>query len=276
MKYCRQILNKRHDLKTDPGFTKKELYRYHNNAESNIHRGPAKRKAGKVIPPSDPSKKITTPQHPSSYSNDIGSVADADVVAGGAATVVASKTAFPSVVTGAADPHQASLVSNSKKSRSPSRNASEVKTTDSDAVAAIVAKGGGAVLGDASDTQMNSTTPRKGVKGKEGQRKQGWIGTWHNEEQRDPSYHRSGMKLPPLRQSSPRAAKAHQSSPSNMTISSTLTTPPMRNSKQDINELDCTASGHGTVTTLAPPDVNNAASSSTDDRLVFILCGTKR
>jgi hypothetical protein len=265
MKYCRQILNKRHDLKTDPGFTKKELYRYHNNAESNIHRGPAKRKAGKVIPPSDPSKKITTPQHPSSSSNDIGSVADADVVAGGAATVVASKTAVPSVVTGAADPHQASLVSNSKKSRSPSRNASEVKTTDSDAVAAIVAKGGGAVLGDASDTQMNSTTPRKGVKGKEGQRKQGWIGTWHNEEQRDPSYHRSGMKLPPLRQSSPRAAKAHQSSPSNMTISSTLTTPPMRNSKQDINELDCTASGHGTVTTLAPPDVNNAASSSTDD-----------
>ena len=280
-KYIGPILKQRVKLKSDPGFTKKELYQRHSYAESNIHRGPAKRKGGKVIPQSDPSKKITTPQHPSSSSNDIGSVADADVVAGGAATVVASKTAVPSVVTGAADP-QASLVSNSKKSRSPSRNANEVKTTDSDAVAAIVAGGGGAVIGAASDTpycsdvaradakgspQKKSTTPRKGVKGKEGQRKQGWIGTWHNEEQRDPSYHRSGMKLPPRRQSSPRAAKAHQSSPSNMTISSTLTTPPMRNSKQDINELDCTASGHGTVTTLAPPDVNNAASSSIDDSI---------
>ncbi len=64
MKYVRQILNKRHNLKTDPGFTKKELYRYHNYAESNIHRGAAKGKGGKVIPPSDPSKKITTPPAP--------------------------------------------------------------------------------------------------------------------------------------------------------------------------------------------------------------------
>lgn len=279
MKYVCPIVKQRFELRSDPGFTKKELYRCHNYAENNIHRCAAKRKGGKVIPQSDPSKKITTPQHPSSSSNDTDSVADADVVAGGAASVVASKTAVPSEVTGAADP-QASLVSNSKKSRSPSRNANEVKTTDSDAVAAIVAEGGGAVLGNASDTpnridvaradakgspKKKSSTPRKGVKIQEAQSKPGWIGTWDNQEQRDPSYHYSGMTLPPRRESSPRLAKA-KFSPSNLTVSSTITTPPIRNSKQDINELNCTASsGHGTVTTLAPPEVNNAASSSIDD-----------
>jgi hypothetical protein len=239
----------------------------------------AKRKGGKVIPQSDLSKKITPPQHPSSSSNATDSGVDADIVAGGAASGVASKTAVPSEVTGAADP-QASLVPNPKNS-SPSRKANEVPTTDSDSVAAIVAGGGGAVIDAASDTPVRSdvaradakgspkkksSTPRKGVKMKETLSKSGWIGTWDNQEQRDPSYHYSlGMTLPPQRESSPRLAKA-KFSPSNLTVSSTIITPPIRNSKQDITDLNRTASsGHGTVTTLAPPEVKNAASSSIDD-----------
>jgi hypothetical protein len=73
------------------------------------------------------------------------------------------------------------------------------------------------------------------------------------------------MTLPPRRESSPRLAKA-KFSPSNLTVSSTITAPPIQHLKQDITELNRTASsGHGTVTTLAPPEVKNAASSSIDD-----------
>jgi len=77
-KYIGPILRQRRNLKEDPDFTVKELYRRHNFAERNIHRG-GKRKAVKVkdgpIPPSSPSNDTTESTHPSS-SNDALEVLD--------------------------------------------------------------------------------------------------------------------------------------------------------------------------------------------------------
>ena len=217
-KYIGPILKQRIELKSDPGFTKKELYRRHNYAESNIHRGAGKRKVGKVISQLDPSKKIN-PSHPSSSSNATNSDADTAIVDGGAASGATPETPVPS-----------ELAHADAKSSPPKK----------------------------------SSTPRQCVKVKEAQSKPSWIGTWHLQEQRDPSYQYSGKTLPARRESSPRLAAKAKASPSNQTVSSNITTPPIRNSKQDITQLHPTASGHGAVTTHAPPDVN-AASSSIED-----------
>ena len=68
-KYTNPIFRERRNLRDDPDFTVKELYRRHNFAESNIHRG-GKRKAVKVkdgpIPPASPSNDTTESTHPSS------------------------------------------------------------------------------------------------------------------------------------------------------------------------------------------------------------------
>ena len=329
-KYIGPILKQRVELKSDPGFTKKELYRCHNYAESNIHRGAGKRKVGKVISQLDPSKKIN-PSHPSSSSNATDSDADAAIIDGGAASGAPSETpvrselalaradanALPpkksstprkgknlnegqktdsdaneAIVAGGAAPGAASVspvrsevacadpkASPPKKSSTPrkAKYLNEGQRNDSDADEAIVA--GGAASDAASDTPVRSevacadakasppkksSTPRQGVKEKEAQSKPSWIGTWHLQEQRDPSYQYSGKTLPARRESSPRLAAKAKASPSNQTVSSNISTPPIRNSKQDITQLHPTASGHGAVTTHASPDVK-AASSSIED-----------
>jgi hypothetical protein len=66
-KYIGPILRQRHNLKDDPDFTVKELYRHHNFAESNI----GKRKAVKVMdgppkPPASSANDTTESMHPSS------------------------------------------------------------------------------------------------------------------------------------------------------------------------------------------------------------------
>ena len=274
-KYIGPILKQRVELKSDPGFTKKELYRCHNYAESNIHRGAGKRKVGKVISQLDPSKKIN-PSHPSSSSNATDSDADAAIIDGGAASGAPSETPVRSELALARADANALPP---KKSSTPrkGKNLNEGQKTDSDANEAIVA--GGAAPGAASVSPVRSevacadakasppkksSTPRQGVKEKEAQSKPSWIGTWHLQEQRDPSYQYSGKTLPARRESSPRLAAKAKASPSNQTVSSNISTPPIRNSKQDITQLHPTASGHGAVTTHASPDVK-AASSSIED-----------
>ena len=225
--YIRPILKQRVELRSDPGFTKKELYRRHNYAESNIHRGAGKRKVGKVISQLDPSKKITL-SHPSSSSNATDSGADADIVAGGALSGAASETPVRSEVA-RADPK----ASTPKKSSTPrkGKNLNEGQRTDSNSDADIVA--GGALSGAASETPVRSEVAHA-----------------------DPKASR--------RKSSPRLAAKAKASPSNQTVSSNITTPPIRNSKQETTQLHPTASGHRAVTTHAPPDVN-AGLSSIDD-----------
>jgi len=123
-----------------------------------------------------------------------GQRTDSDAAVSGAASVSPVRSEVSR-----ADPE----ASPPKKSSTPrkAKYLNEGQRNDSDTDEAIVA--GGAASGAASDTPVRSevvhadakasppkksSTPRQCVKVKEAQSKPSWIGTWHLQEQRDPSY----------------------------------------------------------------------------------------
>ncbi len=141
-------MKQRVELKSNPGFTKKELYRRHNYAKSNIHRGlRGRERLARLYQDWIPPKRLL-PSHPSSSSNATNSDADVAIVAG-AASGAASETETPVCSDVARADANASPP---KKSSTPreGKKLKEAQRTDSDVGAAIGA-------GSASDAKFSET-----------------------------------------------------------------------------------------------------------------------